>query len=32
VDADSEEQALALLPLYVAERTTLSSVSEVEIP
>ena len=32
VDADSEEQALALLPLYVAERTTVSRVSEVEIP
>ena len=26
------EQALALLPLYVAERTTVSRVSEVEIP
>jgi hypothetical protein len=32
VDADSEERALALLPLYVAERTTVSRVSEVEIP
>jgi hypothetical protein len=32
VDADSEEEALQLLPYYVAERTTVSSVSEVEIP
>jgi hypothetical protein len=32
VDAHSEEEALALLPYYVAERTTVSRVSEVEIP
>ena len=32
VDADSEEGALGLLPPYVAERTTVSRVSEVEIP
>ena len=32
VDADSEEDALALLPSYVAERTTATNVSEVEIP
>jgi hypothetical protein len=32
VDADSEHQALALLPFYVAERTTVTRVSEVEIP
>jgi hypothetical protein len=32
VDADTEEEALALLPQYVAERTTVSPVSEVEIP
>lgn len=32
VDADTEEEALALLPRYVAERTTVSRVSEVEIP
>ena len=32
VDACSESAALALLPFYVAERTTASSVSEVEIP
>jgi len=32
VDADSEEEALGLLPFYVAERTTITSVSEVRIP
>ena len=32
VEATSEEEALALLPFYVAERTTLVRVSEVEIP
>ena len=32
VDAYSEEEALALLPYYVAERTAVSCVSEVEIP
>jgi hypothetical protein len=32
LDAASEETALALLPFYVAERTTAISVSEVRIP
>jgi hypothetical protein len=32
VDADTEAEALELLPYYVAERTTVSRVSEVEIP
>ena len=32
VHADSEEDALALLPYYVAERTTVTAVSEVQIP
>ena len=32
VDAASEEHALALLPFYVAERTTVTPVNEVEIP
>ena len=32
VEAASEVGALALLPFYVAERTTATSVSEVEIP
>ena len=32
VDADTEKEALGLLPHYVAVRTTLSRVSEVEIP
>jgi hypothetical protein len=32
VDADSEQDALALLPRYVAERRTVSRVNEVEIP
>ena len=30
--ARPQEDALALLPFYVAERTTATSVSEVEIP
>jgi hypothetical protein len=32
VEAESEEDALALLPTYVAERTIVARVSEVEIP
>ena len=32
VEAASEEAALALLPFYVAERTTATRVSEVRIP
>ena len=32
VDANSEEEALALLPFYVASRTTTTRVSEVQIP
>ena len=32
VDAASEGDALALLPFYVAERTTAVAVSEVRIP
>ena len=32
VDADTETDALALLPRYVAERTSVSRVTEVEIP
>ena len=32
VDAGSETAALALLPFYVAERTTASGVTEVKIP
>jgi hypothetical protein len=32
VEATSEEEALRLLPAYVAERTTVAHVSEVEIP
>jgi hypothetical protein len=32
VDAATEEEALGLLPSYVAARTTVSRVSEVEIP
>jgi hypothetical protein len=32
VEAESEEDALALLPSYVADRTTVARVSEVEIP
>ena len=32
VEAASEQDALALLPFFVAKRTTATSVSEVEIP
>jgi hypothetical protein len=32
VDVSSEAQALALLPSYVAERTTATRVTEVAIP
>ena len=32
VEAESEGDALALLPTYVAERTTVAPVSEIEIP
>ncbi|MCE7885805.1 MAG: hypothetical protein DYH08_18450 [Actinobacteria bacterium ATB1] len=32
VDAASEDDALDLLPPFVAERTTVTRVSEVEIP
>ena len=32
VEAASEEDALALLPFYVAERTTAARVSELRIP
>jgi hypothetical protein len=32
VEADGESQALALLPSYVAVRTTASRVNEVDIP
>jgi hypothetical protein len=32
VDADSGADALQFLPFYVAERTTISRVSEVQIP
>jgi hypothetical protein len=32
VDAGSEEDALRMLPYYVAERTTITRVSEVQIP
>jgi len=32
VDIDSEEEALRLLPFYVAERSTITRVSEVRIP
>jgi len=32
VDADTEPEALALLPRYVAERATVRRVNEVEIP
>jgi hypothetical protein len=32
VEAATEEDALALLPRFVAERTTAATVSEVEIP
>ena len=32
VEAVSEQEALALLPSYVAERTTATAVNEVDIP
>jgi hypothetical protein len=32
VEAETEAEALGLLPYYVAERTTVSRVSEVQIP
>jgi hypothetical protein len=32
VEAASEEEALRVLPRYVAERTTVSRVSDVQIP
>ena len=32
VEADSEDSALRLLPFYVAKRTTITHVSEVQIP
>jgi hypothetical protein len=32
VEADSETEALALLPFYVAERTQVTKVSKVDIP
>ena len=32
VEAETEQDALALLPTYVADRTTVARVSEVEIP
>lgn len=32
VDAPSERDALELLPFYVAERTTIAPVSEIQIP
>ena len=32
VEAASEAEALGLLPCYVAERTTATSVTEVDIP
>ena len=32
VDAASEDDARQLLPFYVAERTTITRVSEVQIP
>jgi hypothetical protein len=32
VDAPSEAHALAYLPFYVAERTTVTAVAELEIP
>jgi hypothetical protein len=32
VDAKGEEEALRLLPFYVAGRTTITRVSEVQIP
>jgi hypothetical protein len=32
VDADTEAEALALLPRFVAERTSVTRVSELDIP
>jgi hypothetical protein len=32
VEADSEAEALGLLPFYVAERSTVTRVAEVAIP
>jgi hypothetical protein len=32
VDADSEHDAMALLPFFVAERTTVTPVEDVPIP
>jgi len=32
VDAENEAEALRLLPAYVAERTTVARVNEVQIP
>ena len=32
VEAASEEEALRLIPYYVAERTTVTRVNEVQIP
>jgi hypothetical protein len=32
VDAEGEDEAVRLLPAYVAERTTVTRVSEVRIP
>ena len=32
VEADSETKALRLLPFYVAERTSITRVGEVQIP
>ena len=32
VDAESHEDALRLLPFYVPQRTTITQVSEVQIP
>jgi len=32
VETPSQERALALLPYYLAERTTVTAVTEVEIP
>ncbi len=32
VEADTEDDALGMLPRYVAERTTVTRVSEVHIP
>jgi hypothetical protein len=32
VEADSEQDALQLLPYYVAARTTIARVNEVQIP